>query len=258
MTKQQLDQPGISYLDMQAYVGITKHNGGFAATNELLSLCHIDKAHEVLEVGCGIGVGPTYIAKQYGCHVVGIDISPQMIDWSRQRACEERVEDKVDFQIADVLDLPFAANSFDVVVCESVLAFVLDKRRAIQECIRVTKSGGYIGLNEAYFNEGLDPELVSRAQTYLGTAVPTDAVWRALWDKVALHERIVQFYPIVPSQEVKDRVQWVGWRWAIPAWGRLIRLYVTHPQVRHSLREMFDAPSKMMRQMGYGLFVGRK
>ncbi len=29
-------QLGMKYLDMQAYVGITKHNGGFAATNELL------------------------------------------------------------------------------------------------------------------------------------------------------------------------------------------------------------------------------
>jgi cyclopropane fatty-acyl-phospholipid synthase-like methyltransferase len=58
----QNNQPGIKYLDMQAYVGITKHNGGFAATNQLLSLFHIEEAREVLNVGCGIGVGSDYVA----------------------------------------------------------------------------------------------------------------------------------------------------------------------------------------------------
>ena len=47
----------LDYLDMQAYVGITKHNGGFGATDELLSLCHIQEAQEALNMGCGIGIG---------------------------------------------------------------------------------------------------------------------------------------------------------------------------------------------------------
>jgi hypothetical protein len=42
--------PGIKYLDMQAYVGITKHIGGREATDELSALCHIENAHEVLIV----------------------------------------------------------------------------------------------------------------------------------------------------------------------------------------------------------------
>lgn len=258
MTIQQLAQPGISYLDMQAYVGITKHNGGFAATNELLSLCHVDKAQAVLEVGCGIGVGATYMAKKYGCHVTGIDISAQMIEWSRQRAREARVEDKVTFHVANVLDLPFAANSFDVVICESVLAFVKDKRQAIQECIGVVKPGGYVGLNESYFSQKVSPELAVRAQVAIGAEVLTAVVWRALWDEVALQDRVARFYPVVSSDEIKGRIQWVGWRWIVRAWGRLIRLYVTHPEVRCSLRAMFDAPAEVMQQMGYGLFVGRK
>jgi ubiquinone/menaquinone biosynthesis C-methylase UbiE len=37
---------GMDFLDMQAYVGITKHTGGIRATDELLSLCHIEEARE--------------------------------------------------------------------------------------------------------------------------------------------------------------------------------------------------------------------
>ena len=95
---------------MQAHVGVTKHIGGFEATNELLSLCHIEDARQVLNVGCGIGVGPAYIAKKYDCRVVGVDISEKMIEWSRRRAREERVEDKVEFRMADVLELPFRSR----------------------------------------------------------------------------------------------------------------------------------------------------
>ena len=99
-------QGGIAYLDMQAYVGITKHIGGRAATDELLARCHVDNACEVLNVGCGIGVGTAYIAKKYGCHVVGVDISEKMIEWSRKRAKREHVQDKTEFRAADILDLP--------------------------------------------------------------------------------------------------------------------------------------------------------
>ena len=141
----------LTYLDMQAYVGITKHIGGRAATDELLALCHIAQAREVLVVGCGIGVSCAYIAKKHGCRVVGVDISEKMIEWSHKRAHEERVEDKVEFRVADVLDLPFEADRFDAVLVESVIAFVDDKARAIRECVRVTRPGGYVGLNESFF-----------------------------------------------------------------------------------------------------------
>jgi ubiquinone/menaquinone biosynthesis C-methylase UbiE len=258
MTIQQIDQPGINYLDMQAHVGITKHNGGFAATNELLALCHIEGAKEVLDVGCGIGVAPTYIAKKYHCRVVGVDISEKMIAWSRQRAREEHVEDKVEFPVANVLNLPFKNDRFDVVFCESVLAFVADKQRAIRECIRVTKPGGYVGLSETFFTNQASPELVARAQASLGSDVPTVATWQALWEETALQDRVVRLHKIVPRVEIMDRFQWVGWRWTMSAWGRLIRLYVMNPSVRHSLQEMFNAPAAVMQQMGYGLFVGRK
>ena len=63
-------QSALNYLDMQACVGITKHNGGFGATDELLSLCHIKDAQEALNVGCGIGVGSAYVARAYDCRVV--------------------------------------------------------------------------------------------------------------------------------------------------------------------------------------------
>lgn len=45
----------VSYLDIQVAVGISKHWGGYSATDELHIMCHLEKTNDVLEVGCGIG-----------------------------------------------------------------------------------------------------------------------------------------------------------------------------------------------------------
>ena len=52
------------YLDFQSLVGITKHMGGLGATRELLALCRVETAREILEVGCGIGAGPSSRARR--------------------------------------------------------------------------------------------------------------------------------------------------------------------------------------------------
>jgi len=243
---------------MQAAVGITKHNGGFEATNELLSLCHIENAQEVLDVGCGIGVGPAYIARKYGCHVGGVDISEKMIEWPRKRAKEERVEDKIEFRTADILDLPFEADRFDVVIAESVLVFVEDKPRAIQECVRVAKPGGYVGLNEAFWIKQPSPEMVVRVKGGIGPSVSTIETWQALWEASGLQERIIKIHELDSQKEMRDRLQWIGWGWIPRAWGRALSLYLTNPTARHSMKDMLDVPLEVFQYVGYGLFVGKK
>lgn len=251
-------QADAKFLDMQAEVGVSKHIGGMRATDELLSLCHIEAARHVLNVGCGIGAGCTSVAKKYGCHVVGVDLSEKMIEWSRQRAREEKVEAKVEFRIADVLALPFDADTFDIVIVESVLIFVEDKARAIRECVRVTKPGGYVGLNEGFWTEQPSPELVALAQDAIGPCVPTLEAWRAIWEGSGLNERVVETFRVEPRTEVKSRIRWIGWPWLVRAWGRALRLYVTNPAIRESIKKQFDVPPQVFEYLGYGLFVGKK
>ena len=44
---------------------------------------------------------------------------------------------------ADILDLPFEDNSFDVIICNHVLEHIVDDRKAMSELYRVMKSGGW-------------------------------------------------------------------------------------------------------------------
>lgn len=243
---------------MQAAVGVTKHTGGFEATRELLTLCHVQEAHEVLDVGCGIGVGPAYIAKTFGCRVVGVDISERMVDWAQRRARQERVEALVELRTADVLALPFPDDRFDVVLCESVLAFVEDKTRAIRECVRVTKPGGHVGLNEGLWLKEPSPEMAERVKDAIGPSVPTEEAWRSLWAASGLQDRVVQIKKVDPRAEIKSRIRWIGWPWILRAWGRALRLCLRDPTMRQSIKQQFDVPLEVFRFAGYGLFVGKK
>jgi arsenite methyltransferase len=251
-------QTGVKYLDMQAYVGITKHIGGREATDELLALCHIEHAHEVLNVGCGIGISSAYIARKHGCRVVGVDISEKMLEWSWKRAHVERVEDKVEFQAADILDLPFKDDRFDAVIVESVIAFVDDKTRAIQQCRRVTRPGGYVAVNESYFTEAPTPEVSAMVCRELGVDIPLVQTWQTLWEASGLQDRMIRLHPIDARREIRGRLQWIGARWALQAFGRLLRLYLTQPAARQSLKAQFGSSAGSLESMGYGIFVGRK
>jgi ubiquinone/menaquinone biosynthesis C-methylase UbiE len=246
-----------TYLDIQAEVGITKHMGGLAATDTLHRLCHLEKAQEVLEVGCGIGVGPAHIAKRFDCRVVAVDISEKMLSWARRRARREGVVDRITFRQADIRELPFDDDRFDAVIVESVLAFVEDKEATIQELIRVTKPGGYVGLNESYWIREPPAEVLSQS-VYIGTAIISEAEWRAIWDATPLETHTIEAFSLEAKQEVRDRIGWIGWRSILPAWGRVIKILLSNPRARDAIRQQLDAPTEMINTMGYGLFVGRK
>jgi len=248
-----------SYLDVQAEVGITKHLGGFTATDELLTLCHVAEAKEVLYVGAGIGVGPAYIARKFGCRVVAMDISEKMLSWTSQRAREEGVTDKVEVRLANLLDLPFETDRFDAVLVESVAAFVEDKAKAVQECRRVTRPGGYVGFNEVFWTEQPPAKTI---EAYLRTQISENLIllkdWQILWEASGLQERTVKTYTIDVKKEIKDRLQWVGRRWWLRAVGRLIRLYFTNPAARLAIKSQVKENSGAYLLMGYGLFTGKK
>jgi SAM-dependent methyltransferase len=250
----------ISYLDLQGLAGVSKHTGGFPATEELLAMCHIQDAQEVLEVGCGIGVGAAHMAGTYGLRVVAVDLSEKMLAWARQRVQREGVAAQVEFRHANVLDLPFETNRFDAVICESVLAFVRDKPAAIAEMVRVLKPGGYVGLNEVVWLKEPPVGLAQKAAptSSLGTDIVTADRWRELWAASGLEEGDVRVHPVDAAQEVRSRIAWIGWRQVLRAWRRILPLYLRKPAMRSAIRGLMDTPREWFAFLGYALLAGRK
>ena len=256
------NQPG--FFDFAAEVGLTKHIGGLEATEALIELCHIGKGKYVLDVGSGVGVTPCYIAKRYGCQVVGVDISPRMVERSRERAKREKVADKVEFRVSDAQYLPFEAAVFDAVITESVTAFPEDKQKAVNEYVRVTKPGGYVGLNESvWLKVPPPPEVVAWAAQDVGANVQplTSDSWVELLEVAGLTEITGRTYSIKTQDEARGILQRYGWGGMLAVMGRMLLLYARSPAYRKfvkGVREGGIMPENLEEYFGYGLFVGLK
>ncbi len=83
-------RPESHYFEFQASWGLTKHMGGRDATREVIEACRIDENSYVLDVGSGVGIAPCILAEKYGCEVVGVDLSVDMIKRARERSAIRR------------------------------------------------------------------------------------------------------------------------------------------------------------------------
>lgn len=136
------------YLRLIQRTGGTRHPGGLVATDILLKRIEFNDSMRLLDVGCGAGHTAAHIAKTYGCQVVGVDISKEAIEKAHDIYKREPYFELMSFLVGDAQHLDFKDASFDVVLCESVLIFIEDKKAAIKEMARVIKPGGYMAMNE--------------------------------------------------------------------------------------------------------------
>ena len=198
-----MSNPEFSYFELQAYIGTTKHLGEFETTKALIELCHINQDTYVLEVGCGVGATACYLAKKYGCRVVGVDLRESMIARSNERAQKEGVADRVEFRVADAQDLSFEDALFDVVIGESVATFIEDKQRVVGEYARVTKPGGYVGLNEELWIEIPPAQLIEQVRHIwdIKPTIPTLEGWMGLLEGAGLRDIVVQTYKFDTRRE---------------------------------------------------------
>lgn len=122
------------------------HMGGRAATAALAEALDLQPAMRVLDIGCGIGGAARYFARQAGCRVTGVDLTPDYVDAATALTRRVGLAGLVDFQVASATELPFAAASFDAATLVHVGMNLPDKARLCLEVGRVLRHGGRFAL----------------------------------------------------------------------------------------------------------------
>jgi len=117
------------------------HIGGRTATQHVVAKMGLDPHHHVLDVGCGIGGATRYLASEVGCRVSGIDLTPEFIDVARQLAEQTGLADKIDYETASALDMPFDDGAFDAAITLHVAMNIHDREGLYREVARVLKPG---------------------------------------------------------------------------------------------------------------------
>lgn len=259
MSLEEASEPEISYFGLQAYVGTTKHMGGLETTKELIVLCGISKDTYVLDVGCGVGATACYLAKRYSCRVVGVDLRESMIARSNERAQREGVEGTVEFRVADAQDLSFADAQFDVVLCESVATFIEDKQRVVNELARVTKPGGYVGMNEEIWIKEPPARLIEFVKRTwdIEPDVLTSDGWVGLLRDAGLKDIVAKAFKFNVQREA-TQVRRYRWEDMLRMFYRTLVMYLKNPAFRQYMKDHGRLPKSTFEYLGYGLFVGRR
>jgi len=110
------------------------------------ALCEAMDLHateRTLDIACGNGNASLSAARR-GCRVTGIDIARELLRQARERSSAEHVH--IHFLEGDAEELPFGDGTFDVILSTFGIMFAPDRLKAVNELLRVLKSGGKIGL----------------------------------------------------------------------------------------------------------------
>jgi arsenite methyltransferase len=115
----------------------------FAGVANPFSLGRLEPGERVLDLGCGAGTDTLVAAQMVGAggRVTGIDMTPEMLAKARASSVELDA-DNVDFVEGEAESLPFADETFDVVISNGVIDLIPDKDAVFDELFRVLRPGG--------------------------------------------------------------------------------------------------------------------
>ncbi len=118
------------------------HGRELLATRDHAAKLNPARGDRLLDVGSGIGGPARYFASVFGCHVTGIDLTPQFVASATELTRLTGLDDEVDFVEADAAQMPFDAGLFDHAYCFYVGMNLTDRPAVLRECFRVLKPGG--------------------------------------------------------------------------------------------------------------------
>lgn len=128
---------------------IESHSWRTAENSAAYLLDALEPGMDVLDVGCGPGTITVDLATRVrDGRVLGVDRSPDVLTKAAELAVARGVEN-VEFEQADVYDLPYADGSFDVVHAHQVLQHLREPIAALREMKRVLRRGGLLAVRDA-------------------------------------------------------------------------------------------------------------
>jgi arsenite methyltransferase len=128
-----------------------------------ITLASLQPGQTVLDLGSGAGLDCFFAAKKVGeaGHVIGVDMTPEMIE--RARSSAERLNiQNVEFRQGYLEDLPVESNTVDVIISNCVINLSPNKSQVFSEALRALKPGGKLAVSDIV-TDGPLPELIKKS-----------------------------------------------------------------------------------------------
>ena len=136
----------------------------------LVARLELEPDARVLDVATGTGAVALELVEQYGCSVVGIDRSAEMLAVARTRIAARGVASAIELREGRAEALPFEEASFDALTVTYLLRYVDDPAATLRELARVVRPGGTMAMLEF----GVPPVRAARAlwELYVRLVLP--------------------------------------------------------------------------------------
>ncbi len=123
----------------------------------------------VLDLGSGAGIDCFLAARETGPtgHVIGVDMTPPMIEKARANA-KKAGHASVEFRLGEIEHLPVADGTVDVIISNCVVNLSPDKPQVFAEAFRVLRPGGRLLISDLVLLRPLSPELQRDVDLYVG------------------------------------------------------------------------------------------
>lgn len=149
--------------------GDSIHPGGLGLTKELGERLKIAKQSNVLDVACGLGTSAIFIAKNFCCHITGVDIGEKNIAEAERISLAQGVSELTKFVVGDAENIVnlFKQDTFDYSICECSFCLFADKERAAHELFKVTRKDGKIGMSDVVIRNEIPQSLKEALSQFL-------------------------------------------------------------------------------------------
>ncbi len=230
------------------------HPGGLQATKKLAEKCKISSNMTILDAGCGSGRGSIFLAKHYGCRVIGIDVDPTSLLKAHEKARLRKVLDKVAFRLADLNSLPTQDIMVDGAIFQASLIFC-EKTSVLRKVGQNIRPGGFLGAVELAWKTPPKAEIVAKVKNVLCSAAVNAEQhegWTALFERAGFE---------VESSEIHDLD--FGFRFMLSNEGFFSALRIASKCIANQeARDKTQAIANLFREtgsyLGFGIYVCRK
>ena len=131
-----------------------------AGCGDPITLAELQPGQTVLDLGSGGGIDCFLAAQKVGPngHVIGVDMTPEMLSKARAHQAKMRMEN-VEFRLGEIEHLPVPDESVDVIISNCVINLSPDKPQVFREAFRVLRSKGKFAVSDIVADGPLPEQL---------------------------------------------------------------------------------------------------